>query len=69
LRRRRMDPRHNWLTQVRSEAFRHMYDKEIYPINLYADRLPTDQAERSRAQPIQRFVEEGIYIRPRGGDE
>src|SRR5690606_13797859 len=36
LRRRRMDPRQNWLTQVRSEAFQHMYDKPIYPINLYA---------------------------------
>jgi hypothetical protein len=25
-----------------------------------------DQAERSRVQPIQRFVDEGIFVRPRG---
>jgi len=66
LRRRRMDPRQNWLTQLRTEAYRGMYDKPIYPVNLYKDRLPTDQAERSQAQPIQRFVQEGIFIAPRG---
>ena len=66
LRRRRMDPRQNWLTQVRSEAFRDMYARPIYPKNLYADTLPTDQAERSRVQPIQRFVDEGIFVKPYG---
>lgn len=64
LRRRRMDPRQNWLTQLRTEAFKGMYDKPIYPMNMYKDRLPTDQAERSQVQPIERFIEEGIFLRP-----
>jgi len=66
LRRRRMDPRQNWLTQIRAEAFREMYDKPIYPINMFADEPPIDQADRSKAQPIQRFVDEGIFIAPKG---
>ncbi|HWE15848.1 MAG TPA: nitrilase-related carbon-nitrogen hydrolase [Hyphomicrobiaceae bacterium] len=64
IRRRRIDPRQNWLTQIRAEAFRGMYDKPIYPVNLYRDRLPTDQAERSQAQPIARFLEDGIFVPP-----
>ncbi len=64
VRRRRIDPRQNWLTQLRAEAFKEMYTRPIYPINLYKDRLPTDQAERSRVQPIQRFLEEKIFIPP-----
>ncbi|MBI2315764.1 MAG: hypothetical protein HYU75_01655 [Betaproteobacteria bacterium] len=66
VRRRRTDPRQNWLTQLRTEGFRDMYSKPIYPINLYKDRLPTDQSERSRVQPIKRFLEEGIFKAPRG---
>jgi predicted amidohydrolase len=64
IRRRRIDPRQNWLTQIRTEAFREMYDKPIYPMNMYRDRPPTDQAERSQAQPIGRFLEEGIFVPP-----
>jgi beta-ureidopropionase len=66
LRRRRTDPRQNWLTQIRSEAFKEMYSKPIYPMNMYRDRLPTDQAERSRAQPIERFLKEGVFVPPAG---
>jgi hypothetical protein len=65
IRRRRIDPRQNWLTQIRTEAFQEMYDKPIYPMNMYRDRLPTDQAERSQAQPIKRFLEEGIFVPPK----
>jgi predicted amidohydrolase len=65
LRRRRTDPRHNWLTQLRTEAYGEMYKKPIYPINMYKDRLPTDPADRSKAQPIERFLKEGIFLPPR----
>ena len=65
VRRRRTDPRQNWLTQLRTEGLRDMYSKPIYPINMYKDHLPTDQSERSRAQPIKRFIDEGIFISPR----
>jgi len=65
LRRRRVDPRQNWLTQLRTEAYGEMYKKPIYPINLYRDRLPADQAERSQAQPIKRFLDERIFIPPK----
>jgi predicted amidohydrolase len=64
LRRRRMDPRQNWLTQLRTEVYGEIYKKPIYPINMYKDQLPTDQADRSKAQPIKRFVEEGIFTAP-----
>jgi len=64
VRSRRMDPRQNWITQLRTEAYKEMYDKPIYPINLYKDCLPTEQAERSQAQPIKRFVDEGIFVPP-----
>ena len=64
LRRRRIDPRQNWLTQLRTEVYKEMYKNPIYPINLYKDKLPTDQAERSQVQPIKRFLEEGIFIPP-----
>jgi predicted amidohydrolase len=64
LRRRRMDPRHNWLTQLRTEDYKEMYAKPIYPINLFRDGPPKDSAERSRAQPVKRFLEEGIFVPP-----
>ncbi|MFC1906519.1 nitrilase-related carbon-nitrogen hydrolase [Chloroflexota bacterium] len=64
LRKRRMDPRHNWLTQLRTELYKEMYSKPMYPINMFSDRLPTDPAERSDAQPIKRLVEEGIFLPP-----
>ena len=64
LRRRRTDPRQNWLTQLRTEVYGEMYKKPIYPINMYRDQLPTEQADRSKAQPIKRFVEEGIFTAP-----
>ena len=64
VRKRRTDPRQNWLTQLRTEGIKDMYSKPIYPINLYKDKLPTDQAERSRAQPIQRFLDERIFVPP-----
>jgi predicted amidohydrolase len=66
LRRRRTDPRQNWLTQLRTEAYVEMYKTPIYPMNLYRDRLPTDQAERSRVQPIRRFLDERIFVPPKG---
>lgn len=65
LRKRRLDPRHNWLTQLRTEVYREMYARPIYPINLFADRLPSDPRERSEVQPIKRFLAEGIFLPPR----
>lgn len=64
LRKRRMDPRHNWLTQLRTELYKEMFTKPIYPINMFANRQPTDPRERSEAQPIKRFVAEGIFVPP-----
>lgn len=64
VRKRRTDPRHNWLTQLRTELYKEMYNKPIYPINLFSKRLPTDPAERTDVQPIKRFLDERIFIPP-----
>ncbi len=62
LRLRRTEPRENFLTQVRTEAYRTMYGKEIYPRNLFLENVAADPAARVARQPIKRFLKEGIFI-------
>lgn len=66
LRRRRQDPKHNWVSQLRTEVYHKAYEKPIYQKNLFLERPPTDLSfkERQAAQGIDRFFKEGIWIRP-----
>lgn len=66
LRKRRTDRRINWITQLRTEVYRKMYEKPIYPKNLFLERPLTSLAgtERMDAQPVERFIKEGIWISP-----
>ncbi len=67
LRGRRLDPRRNFLTQIRSELFRDMYRDPIYPMNLFQDKPLTDRSEvagRGTKGVIDSFVQKGIFNRP-----
>jgi predicted amidohydrolase len=64
LRKRRTDPKYNSLTQIRMDVPREIYDRVVYPKNLFLDRLPTGPLERFEAQPIERYLKEGIFVPP-----
>jgi len=64
LRRRRLDPSRNFLTQLRTDIFKQIYEEEIYPPNMFADHAPTTRKERDSLREIRRFVKEGKYILP-----
>lgn len=64
LRKRRTDPGMNYLPLLRTEIFREMYTKPIYPKNLYKDRLPTSFQDRMAAQPVKKLLEERIFVPP-----
>lgn len=64
IRKRRMDPKHNWIPQLRTEVYREIYKNSIYPMNLYNNSLPLADRERLDEIPIRKLVEKGIFTRP-----
>ncbi len=67
LRRRRQDPQRNFLTQIRSELFRELYQRGIYPPNKFSkDPLleRKDLVKRGSKEVIEVFSREGIYVKP-----
>lgn len=64
LRKRRADPYMNYIPMLRTEVFRKMYAKPIYPKNLYLERPPSTHMERVGGLPLEKFFNEGIFIRP-----
>jgi predicted amidohydrolase len=66
LRRRRADPKFNWLTQLRTEVYVEMYKKPIYPKNLFLEKPAAELSfpERCAAQPVKKWLEERIFIPP-----
>jgi hypothetical protein len=67
LRRRRQDPQRNFLTQIRCELFRELYQRNIYPPNKFLkDPLleRKDLAKRGSKEVIEVFSREGIYVKP-----
>ena len=67
LRARRLDQKHHWVTQMRMDAFREIYNRDMYPRDLFKNG-PMDYPDRIKAQTevIERLVENGTYIAPRG---
>jgi predicted amidohydrolase len=57
----------NWMKDVRAELAQIIYDREIYPKNLYLDRVPMKHAEY-KEQVIDRQIalmhERGIWEKP-----
>src|SRR3954451_15061445 len=57
----------NWMKDLTTEQYRIIYDQQLYPKNLYADRAPYkhDEYRREVLEPnIQRLRELGIYADP-----
>ncbi len=66
LRKRRQDP-WNYPAMLRTETFRKIYDKTIYPPNLYTKNPWKDVSEvikRAPLETIKEFTEKGIYTKP-----
>jgi len=71
LRRRRMDPSRNLISLLRTEVYREMYDKAIYPKNLYANRegqarsfAEIQKRDTQYLKVINQLIEDGVYTRP-----
>lgn len=68
LRHRRMDQKHHWVSQMRMDAFREIYNRDHYPKNLFLEKGALDYGERIDEQykVIRKLVENGTYILPEG---
>ena len=57
----------NWMKDLRTELYQMLYEKPIYPKNLYLDRAPMNHAEY-REQVIEHQIalmhERGIWVKP-----
>jgi len=53
----------NYLVMFRTEVLKEIYAKSIYPKNLFLKGMPTLE-ERMKALPLQKFLEERIFIPP-----
>jgi beta-ureidopropionase len=56
----------NWLKDVRTEIFRHMYDESIYPCNLWLEDVPLQHADMDEVyrSSILRLIAKGSYTPP-----
>jgi predicted amidohydrolase len=64
LRRRRTDPSRNFPALLRTEVYRMIYEKTVYPPNQFLHRSPQDRAERNPYDTLKSFFRRGIYHRP-----
>jgi predicted amidohydrolase len=64
LRRRRMDPSRNFLTLLRNEVYRKIYEPAVYPVNQFVQASPKTRAARDPRQTIRDFLAKGIYVAP-----
>lgn len=63
---RTMNLNSNWLKDLRTELFKHMYDKPIYPKNLWLHDEPVhhEKADNIYRQSIQNLIDRGTYTAP-----
>ena len=71
LRRRRIaNGLYNQFKDLRTEQYRAIYDKPIYPKNQYLDQAPTEgwlaREDATRAKNIQTLIERGVFVPPTG---
>ncbi len=64
LRRRRTDPSRNFPTLLRTEVYRMIYEKTIYPPNQFLNRSIQDRGERNPYKILKDFFRRGIYPKP-----
>jgi len=64
---RTRSPLMNWAKDLRMEVCRAIYDRDLYPKNLYLDEEPMhhdEYAEQVTARRIEHMVEAGIFVPP-----
>ncbi len=64
LRKQRLHPKRNFLTQLRTELFRSLYEDPIYPKNQFAERGIQQRSEttgRDTSSVVEHFIQKGIY--------
>ena len=63
---RTMNLNSNWMKDLRTEVFRHMYEEPIHPANLWLERDPAQHAEVDEVYRanIRRLIERGSYTPP-----
>ena len=66
---RTMNLNSNWLKDLRVELFKRMYDKPIYPKNLWLKQAPFhhEQADAIYRQSIEGLIQRGTYTAPAYG--
>ena len=65
LRRRRTSMSRNFLAAIRTEVFRKIYEKPIYPKNGFLDKALESRAQRDPKSVLRRYFEEGIFVKPK----
>ncbi|MFB6114111.1 MAG: nitrilase-related carbon-nitrogen hydrolase [Halodesulfurarchaeum sp.] len=64
---RTRSPLMNWIKDLRTEVIQPIYDREIYPKNLWLDQQPMhheEYAEEVTERQIEKMVEEDIFVPP-----
>jgi hypothetical protein len=56
----------NWLPQIKSEIFRMIYDKEMWPKNMAIDKAPErrEAIQEVYRQTIDKLVKDGTFVSP-----
>ena len=56
----------NWMKDLRTQVFRHMYEDPIHPANLWLERDPAqhDEVDEVYRANIRRLIERGSYTPP-----
>ena len=65
LRRRRTDPSRNFISLLRNEIYRKIYEKSIYPPNQFLDQSPKTRLARDSKEVIKKLFDEGIFEKPK----
>jgi formamidase len=65
LRLRRTSMSRNFVASLRTEVYRKIYEKPIYPANQFLNKAPTSRGERDPREILKELFEKGIFIRPK----
>ncbi|MDR2156820.1 MAG: hydrolase [Clostridiales Family XIII bacterium] len=63
---RTMNLNSNWMKDLRTELFRHMYDEPVFPKNLWLDREPAHHREADAVyrESIEQLIDRGVWTPP-----
>ncbi len=57
----------NWMKDLRTELYQMVYDRSIYPKNLYLDRMPythEEYREHINKRQIAEMHEQDVWVKP-----